>query len=140
MDLGTFGAILRFAMDWEQRAAEFYEQAARAGNEVLFQEMAGGARKRIGRLEQARREGVAEMILESITGLDGDAYTVALDPTADGAALLRQAQSLEESAARFYRDAAARLPIREVMRLFQRLGQEHESAGQRFGEAASQPG
>ncbi len=131
MELGTFGAILRFAVELEQRGAEFYEAAARGEVETLFRELAQGARKRVARLEQARREGVAEMILESITGLDGGAYAVALDPEADAATLRVQARTLEETAARFYRDAAAKLPIREVARLFQRLAQEHESGSER---------
>ena len=126
MELGTFGAILRFAMQMEEQSAAFYE----AAGEVVpsLQELEGAARKRLARLEQARREGVAEMILESITGLDGDAYAVALDPRADAATLQAQSQALEEAAARFYRDAATKLPIREVARLFQRMAQEHESA------------
>lgn len=128
MELGTFGAILRFAMDLEEQAVGFYEGAARGGLglEETFGELARGSRKRLRRLERARREMVAEMILESITGLDGDAYHVDLDPGTDEAGLVRQAQALEETAARFYRDAAEKMPIREVVRLFQRLARENE--------------
>ncbi|MFB0535620.1 MAG: ferritin-like domain-containing protein [Anaerolineae bacterium] len=126
MELGTFGAILRFAMDLEEQAVGFYEGTARGGLEETFGELARGSGKRLRRLERARREMVAEMILESITGLDGDAYHVDLDPGTDEAGLVRQAQALEETAARFYRDAAAKMPIREVVRLFQRLARENE--------------
>jgi len=126
MELGTFGAILRFAMDLEEQAVGFYEGTARGGLEETFGELARGSGKRLRRLERARREMVAEMILESITGLDGDAYHVDLDPGTDEAGLVRQAQALEETAARFYRDAAEKMPIREVVRLFQRLARENE--------------
>lgn len=126
MELGTFGAILRFAMDLEEQAAWFYEEAARGGLEVAFGELAQGSRGRLKRLERARREWVSEMILESVTGLDGNAYRVDLDPEADEAGLLRQAQALEETAIRFYRDATGKMPIREVVRLFQRLVRESE--------------
>ena len=126
MELGTFGVILRFAMDLEERAVGFYERAARGELKGTFGELAQGSHKRQKRLEQARREMVAEMILESITGLDGNTYHVDLEPEADEAGLLRQAQALEEASARFYRDAAAKMPIREVVRLFQRLAQENE--------------
>jgi rubrerythrin len=126
MELGTFGAILRFAMDLEEQAVGFYEGAARGGLEETFGELAQGSGKRLRRLERARREMVAEMILESITGLDGDAYHVDLDPGTDEAGLVRQVQALEETAARFYRDAAEKMPIREVVRLFQRLARENE--------------
>ena len=126
MQLGTFGAILTFAIGLERRAAEFYEQAAQGGTDTLFRDLGRGARKRLERLEQARREGVSEMILESITGLDSDAYRVDLDLRADRVDQLRQAQNMEETAARFYLAAAAKLPIREVARLFQRLAQESQ--------------
>jgi len=135
MELGTFGAILGFAMDLEERAAGFYEEVARAGLEGAFGELARGSGSRLRRLERARREMVAEMILESITGLDGDAYRVDLNPEADEAGLLRQAQALEETAARFYRDAAAKMPIQEVVRLFQRLVRENEQRKAMFGQA-----
>lgn len=133
MELGTFGAILRFAMDLEQQAADFYEGAAGGGLEETFRELAQGSRKRLGRLERARREMVAEMILESITGLDGDAYRADLTPEASEAKLIRQAQVLEETSARFYRDAADKMPIREVVRLFQRLARENEQREAQLG-------
>ena len=126
MELGTFGAILRFAMDLEQQAIDFYEGAAGGELEEVLSELARRSRKRRSRLERARREMVVEMVLESITGLDGDAYGVNLDSEADEAELLRQARTLEETSARFYRDAADKMPIREVVRLFRRLVRENE--------------
>jgi rubrerythrin len=126
MELGTFGAILRFAMELEQQAADFYEEAAGGELEEVFGELARGSRKRRNRLERARREMVVEMVLESITGLDGDTYSVSLSSEVDEAGLLRQARTLEETSARFYQDAADRMPIREVVRLFQRLARENE--------------
>ena len=126
MELGTFGAILRFAMELEQQAADFYKEAAGIEMEQVFHELARGSRKRLSRLERARREMVSEMILESITGLEGDLYGVNLNLKTDKAGLLRQAQALEETCARFYRDAANKMPIREVVRLFQRLARENQ--------------
>jgi len=125
MELNTFGAILGFAIEWEKRAAAFYEAGAR--NRLLppFLELAQGARRRLRRLEQARQEGVAEMILEPIHGLDGEAYRVDLSPETEETVLLQQARRLEETAARFYQDAASRMPIREVARLLQGLAQEN---------------
>jgi len=126
VELGTFGAVLKFALELEERAAAFYEAGARGGLAGLFGELARGSRKRLGRLERARREMVTEMILESIAGLDDSAYRVDVDAEADEAGLLEQARALEETAARFYRDAAAKMPIREVVRLFERLARENE--------------
>ncbi len=130
MELGTFGAILQFAMTLEEQAAGFYQAAATGMPAGRFGDLEQGARKRIKRLEQARREGVTEMILESITGLDGDSYAVSLDPDAGPDQRVRQAAAFEQTAAAFYRDAAVKMPIREVARLFSRLAEEHaQSAG-----------
>lgn len=134
-ELSTFGAVLRFAIEWEGRAVAFYEQAAGSGGQALFTELAQGSLRRLRRLEQARREGVAEMILEPIQGLDGDAYRVDLD-VQDQAGLVQQARALEETAARFYTDAAEKLPIREVVRLFRQMAQENEQRRARLGTDA----
>jgi rubrerythrin len=126
MELGTFGAILNFAMELEKQAADFYEAGIPGERADVFRSLARSARKRLGRLEQARRELVAEMILESITGLASDVYDVTLGPAAGEADRRRQACALEEAAASFYRDAAAKMPIREVVRLFRRMAAENE--------------
>ncbi len=125
IELNTFGAVLKFAIEWEKRAVAFYEAGARNRLLAPFLELAQGSRKRLRRLEQARREGVAEMILEPISGLDGAAYHLELPPETDDLALWKQARTLEETAARFYQDAASRMPIREVARLLEGLAQEN---------------
>ncbi len=126
MDLGTFGAILSFGMKLEEQTTSFYEGGAKGSLEEGFATLARGSRKRLKRLERNRREGVAEMILEPITGLDGDSYQVSLDPQADEAELLRQAKALEENAVRFYRDSAAKMPVREVSRALARMAEDSE--------------
>ena len=126
MELGTFGAVLKLALELEERAATFYEAGAEGGLAEVFGDLARGSRKRVRRLEQARRELVNEMILESITGLDEEEYRVELNAGAEEPERLRQARALEETAARFYRDAASRMPIREVVRLFERLAREND--------------
>jgi rubrerythrin len=127
MELGTFGAILGFAMELEEEAVVFYDSAARGELERVCAERARGARKRLRRLERARRELVSEMILESIIGLDSGNYTASRDPSleTDKKTLLAQARDLEATSARFYRDAAAKMPIREVARLLKRMADEH---------------
>jgi hypothetical protein len=125
MILGTFGAILSFAMEMEEQTASFYQTAEQDHPVEIFSNLARLASKRLTRLERARREGVAEMILESITGLDGDDYSVFLDPKADP---VEQAIVLEKAATRFYRDAANKLPIRETVRLFERMASESEQS------------
>ena len=135
MELGTFGAILRFALQLEERAAAFYDRAAVGEHAEIFRTLAQGARARLKTLERARQEGVAEMILEAIHGLDGDAY-----PLPDTSApILAQALALEETAARFYGDAAAKMPIPEIRRLFQRLGKENETRIDHIRKAVGHP-
>ncbi len=126
MDLGTFGAILSFGMKLEEQTTSFYEGGAKGSLEEGFATLARGSRKRLKRLERNRREGVAEMILEPITGLDSDSYQVSLDPQTDEAEQLRQAKALEENAVRFYRDSAAKMPVREVSRALARMAEDSE--------------
>ena len=134
MELGTFGAILRLAMDLEEQAEQLYSDIATCDLEDVFRELARGSRKRVKRLERARRELVAEMILESITGLDGDAYRVDLGSQASETTLLQRARRLELGSARFYRDAAAKMPILEVARLFQRMASENDRRRARLSQ------
>jgi hypothetical protein len=126
MELGTFGAILSFAIDREDQAARFYSAVACGGSVQLCVELARGSGKRRRRLVRARQELVSEMVLESITGLDSDTYLVDLQPREGEGEVLVQATALETSTAAYYRAAAAKMPIREVVRLFERLARESE--------------
>jgi rubrerythrin len=126
MDLATFGAILSYAMKFEQKAADFYAAAAIGELKPVFNDLERSSRKRTKRMERTRREGVAEMILEPITGLDGDDYQTDLSVDAEETVLLAQAIDLEETSIRFYQDAAQKLPIREVARTFTRMAKENE--------------
>ena len=126
MQLGTFGAIVSYAIEAESRAESFYGRAPVGELAEGFARLAQGSAKRKKRLLRARQELVSEMILESIVGLDGDSYAVCLDSDQDGEAALAQAVRLETMLAAFYRDAAAKMPIREVVRLFARLADEND--------------
>lgn len=126
MELGTFGAIMSFALELEERTSTFYETTAQGGLEETFLQLAQNAHKRWKRLERARREGVSEMILESITGLNGEDYQMDLDFEDDQVGLVGQAQALADVSIRFYQHAADKIPIQEIARLFQRLAQENE--------------
>jgi hypothetical protein len=126
MELGNFGAILDFALQLEAQAATFYEAAAGGGHRGPYGQLIGDTRRRQRRLEQARREGVVEMVLEPVSGFNSDVYCLELDLGADEATSQRQAIALEDVAIRFYRDAAVKMPILGVARLFQRLAKENE--------------
>lgn len=125
MELATFGAILKFALELEQQSIAFYAQTPTERLAALWTDLADGARRREQRLQEARRELVAEMILEPIVGLSAADYQVRVPTAQDDTALLEHARALEEVAHRFYCDAAAKMPIREVARLFQRFAREN---------------
>jgi len=125
MQLGTFGAIMGFAMELEMRATSLYEARAELPSD-LREAMIRSAKKKHRRLEKARREGVVELALEPISGLDGDDYPLE-GPTEKGrAGALRGAIALEETSARFYRDAGKKLPMQEIARLFTRCAKNNQ--------------
>lgn len=131
MELGTFGAIFRFALEIEAQTAAFYEALAEGKLAEIGDSLARESRKRVRRLERARREGVQEMILESIQGLDSDDYQVETSADLDP---WEQAIALEERAARFYSDAAEKMPMRGVARIFQRMARESADRQARLQE------
>lgn len=122
MELGTFGAIFKFAIDFEQASAKKYDQARSSDN--LFAELAAGARRRVARLDRVRPEMVTEMILELINGRRAADYQV--DWTKGSQApLLAQARAIEETGRRFYADMADCPSVAEVARVFKKLAEEH---------------
>ena len=78
MELGTFGAIISFALELESQAYEYYEDL---NNTVFFQsnsQLMKGSQKRSKRLRRIRQELVTEMILEPITGVESNDYLIYL--------------------------------------------------------------
>lgn len=122
MNLGTFGAIMTFAMELERQGVSLYGGEAEGIPEGTRAELLRGSRKRLKRLERARREGVAEMILEPIQGLEDEDYRVE-----EAGSAAETAVRFEAGCARYYRDAAEKLPILEISRLFQRMAEESEA-------------
>ena len=124
MELATFGAIMTFALALEKQAAAYFDEAARGDLQELFVDLAKSARKRAIRMERSRREGITEMILEPITGMNGDDYRLELSSDGDETELLDQAIGLVETSIQFYQDAAEKIPVREVARTCQRMEEE----------------
>lgn len=131
MELTTFGGLLKFALELERAATQFYGEAAEAAPELGlkagFEELITEGKKDKQRLERLRRESVNEMLLESFQGLEGDDYRVELKPSPEMGddELLALALQLEGVLERFYCDAAGRLSLPEVARGFERLAKEH---------------
>ena len=127
MNLGTFGAIMTFAMELEKQGVSLYGGEAEEIPEDTRAELLRGSRKRLKRLERARREGVAEMILEPIQGLEDEQYRVQ-----EAGSAAETAVRFERECARYYRDAAEKLPILEISRLFERMAEENEARRERL--------
>jgi hypothetical protein len=132
MQLGTFGAIMTFAMQLEEQGVTFYGVERRSLPEETRAELLRGSRKRLKRLERAKREGVAEMILEPISGLEDSAYQAEESDDA-----LQTALRFETVCGRYYREAAEKLPILEISRLFERMAEENEAREALLREGAS---
>ncbi len=127
MELTTFGAIMKFAMDREEEIVNTLE--GMAGNADL--ESFGGllgriiseGKKNMKLLERTRREGINEVILHPITGLESDDYSLQDPPTSDltSRELVEYLAETSDRLIRFYTDAALKIPNPEAMRVFKRL-------------------
>lgn len=142
MELRTFGAALKFALDLEAIAAAFYESAIgiTASHDLkgLFESLLLRGQKRIDLLMRVRRENTTEMILEPISGLDGDQYQPKTEiPAVTGdAALTKLAESLEQKIQDFYKDAAEKISfLSEPADIFERLADENAENAKRLQAA-----
>jgi rubrerythrin len=140
MELTTFGALLKFALELEEQAAKLYGEASRITRQTELQEgfqaSAAAGKKHGKKLERIRRENINEMLLESIEGLRADDYQVKLklSPEMGDNELLAAVLQLEGVLERFYRDAARRLSLPEVARGFARLAEAHAQRKAELGE------
>jgi rubrerythrin len=139
MDLGTFGAIMKFALEVETEVTRFYESAqglAKAEDLAgVFGSLALRGEKRLRTIERIRRENVTEMILEPIVGLVSDAYqpTISIPEDVDDNKLTNIAREVEKKLNAFYNDAAAKLEfLSEVAYSFEILAEANDKANQRL--------
>lgn len=116
--LNTFGSILTYAINLEERLRDYYK----AGGDA---KRAQGADKRRQTLERIRREYVVEITLEPIDGLDEANYAFDLDNRSGGGQ-----QSIETTAARFYADVSPKINVRQAQRALERCGKEHQELAQ----------
>lgn len=139
MELGTFGAILKFAMDIEQEVSSFYESASSVvkDQELVgqFQDLHKRGQKRVKTLERVRRENVTEMILEPITGLDSENYKLATEmPSgAEEKDVQELAVGIEKGLLEFYTHAAAKIDfLIEAAYSFELLAEANNDAVERL--------
>jgi rubrerythrin len=132
MTLNTFGAIMGFAAQITGDALVVYRKALDGVKDPALKEMLDTLvheeEKNCALMERARRENVTEMILEPVTGLERCSYSLDLDlgnATAD-ADFLKAALILEERAEKFFREAAVKVPLPEVARIFRKVAKKKE--------------
>lgn len=131
MDLTTFGALLKFAMELEGQALKAYEEAAARERDAQAREalmaLARANQKSRAQLERIYNESIySDMdtgVQEPVAGLRSADYLL---PEASTSGFLRLATDREEKARRFYLDAANQVKSRRsgVARGFERLAQE----------------
>jgi rubrerythrin len=139
MELGTFGAILTYALDFEGRITRFYKSAAEASSAgeagAVFAELTAEGEKRAKVLERTRRECVAEMILEPITDFHSEDYSVQAAPSAANAAeWAKTALKIEAVAEKFYSTASAKVTVPEVARILKKIAKQHSEQAETLGE------
>lgn len=139
-ELTNFGSLIRFALDLEATTAAFYQAAAAlvrpGGPQALTLEFATQHANRRRLLEMTRQQKLNEMVLEPITGLDGNRYVY--DATVSSRDQVRaKALALEGVAARFYEESSviAKSLLTEAARTLQRLAEENRRNEARLREA-----
>ncbi|MEO0563814.1 MAG: hypothetical protein AAF125_17040 [Chloroflexota bacterium] len=105
-ELNNFGAVFTHAIQLENGAHDFF---ATQGDE----EHAKAAKKRVSKLERARREYVVEITLEPITDLDSDAHML---PTGEAAT----AETVTATLRGFYEAAAPKINVRQAQRVLEK--------------------
>jgi len=132
MALSTFGAIMGFAAEIIGKTKEAYETfAGKTRNPMLretLQAFSTEEGKNLSLMERTRRENVTEMILEPVTGLHQEDYEVKskISDQEGDADVLRAVIILEERERKFFHDAAAKIPLPEVARIFRKIAQKKD--------------
>jgi len=133
VDLGTFGALLRFATELERQAEEFYKSLAskvrHSSATELFSGCAREYARRLRLLEGIRQQSINEVLLEPISNLDSRLYFFAakVSDEVDVEAAFDAALKLETNVEAFYRDSLreAGMVLGEVGRVFRKLSEEN---------------
>lgn len=131
MQLGTFGAILKFASELEETASNFYDGAAKKASPELqktFCDFSNASKKNKQMLERTRRMEMQEMILEAITGIDSDNYKVDATISPDEEKKnIGKAIEIESKTKKFYEDSMEKLGfLPNVKKTLARLAAEKQ--------------
>jgi rubrerythrin len=135
LELKTFSAVLKFTLQLEDHATQFYHSAASGDKypraKQMFLTFSENSKKRKQTLEKTARESVDHSLLEPISSLFEEHYagSPALSESMSYTDALAAARQLEEIAQRFYTDAGEKIGfIPTVSRLYKRYSQERAKA------------
>jgi len=133
LDLGTFGAIMKFALEIESSVIEIYEKGSTQVADATLKEqlanLVSRGQKRIQTLERVRRENVTEMILEPIEGLDSDSFEIKTDLPTDMESIRMVVIEIEKALLEFYNTAAVKIDfLPEAAYAFELLAEKNEAA------------
>jgi len=139
LDLGTFGAIMKFALEVEGKVSDFYKEAGELAKDDVFVGLLGDlvtrGQKRVKTLERVRRENVTEMILEPIEGLDSDSFGIetTISQTIDDVSIRTLASAIETTLQKFYTAAARKIDfLPEAEYAFELLAEKNEETIKRL--------
>ncbi len=139
MELGTFGAIIKFALDIETKVGNFYESASDIVKDAelvsIFADLVVRGQKRKKTLERVRRENVTEMILEPILEFDSESYSIDIEisESANNDNLRTLATNIETTLQKFYTTAAEKTDfLIEAAYAFELLAEKNEETIKRF--------
>ena len=147
MDLGTFGAIMNYALEVENEISRFYMSASECVMNQnladLFSDLSNRGQKRVKTLERVRRENVTEMILEPIIGLNSDNYQLVTEiPSGVEQKDVKElAIEIEKGLLEFYTHAAAKIDfLIEAAYSFELLSEANEKALQHLSSLRDSTG
>jgi hypothetical protein len=130
VQLGTFGAILKYAIEIEDATSKFYDGLSQKAPEVVkgsIHEFSDISKKNKQTLEKTRRMEMQEMILEAITGIDSANYEAKFE-IPDFVGGVNSAVGIEQKASLFYLDSSKKLGfLPNVARTLERIGKEREN-------------
>lgn len=138
MDLRTFGAIMKYALEIECEVCELYHARAEQSKDTdlkqLFEDLETRGQKRIKTLERVRRENVTEMILEPIEGLDSDDFRIQTTILAKDETILKDhVKTIESTLQSFYIAAARKIDfLPEAEYAFELLAEKNEETVERL--------
>ncbi len=133
VELGTFGALLRFAIELERQTGEHYKSLASKVHDPsateLFSRYAREYARRLKLLEGLRQQSINEVLLEPISNLDSRLYLFTPDVSDEMGinAVLDAALGVENKVEGFYRDSLreAGPVLGEANRVFRRFLDEN---------------